>query len=394
MRTFNRQSLGRATRGLIALGLTAVAVTLATGSAGATTVTPTPVIGSGSDVMFHVSSALDLLYNESPGCTTIAPSGTQPLDQSCIPQAGDITTENANHDLISEEFPIGGSAGVNQLCQKGLAGVAKIDYARQTSAPSATVCTGLRYVAYARDGLSWEAFPGVTGSATAGMHNTSGLCAGSTGLCLTQTQLTGIFVNCTITNWSQVGGANTAIKVYSILPQYGTRKAWDLFVGGSSSTCPGVKLISQTNNAEIAAADLKSAIVPVSVGSWTERYKAKPGGSALGAIDKVAPSLTTIANGTFPFGRFLYNVYCAGDPAHSNQCGTATPSSTATTRYVGENGWICKQGATAHAKDPITGVNYRTEIANTITKYGFSPLPSGATGGGTTLTNFCRLFTT
>jgi hypothetical protein len=61
---------------------------------------------------------------------------------------------------------------------------------------------------------------------------------------------------------------------------------------------------------------------------------------------------------------------------------------------VGENGWLCKQGSTAHAKDPTTGVGYRTEITNTIKKFGFSPLPSGATGGGTVLTNFCRLFTT
>ncbi|MDX6547699.1 MAG: superfamily domain [Gaiellales bacterium] len=58
-------------------------------------------------------------------------------------------------------------------------------------------------------------------AANASMHNTSGSCSGSTGFCLTQTQLQGIFVNCTITNWNQVGGANAAIKIYSILPQYG-----------------------------------------------------------------------------------------------------------------------------------------------------------------------------
>ena len=40
--------------------------------------------------------------------------------------------------------------------------------------------------------------------------------------------------------------------------------------------------------------------------------------------------------------------------------------------------------------DPITGVNYRTEIANTIRDYGFAPLPVGPQGGGSTLTNYCR----
>jgi ABC-type phosphate transport system substrate-binding protein len=347
-------------------------------SAGATT--PTLVVGSGSDVAYHVMGALDLLYNQSPGCTIIAPSGTQPLDQSCIPQTGDITTEDTNHDVITENAPIGGSAGVSQLCSQGLTGVANINFARQTSAPSSSVCTGLKYVAYARDGVTWEHFPGVTGSKSANVTN------------LTQAQLQGIFVTCTITNWSQVGGTSGAIKVYTILPQFGTRKAWDTFLGGSSSSCPGVKQIDQTNNSQIAAADLPNAIVPVSVGSWNERYKAKPGGSAIGSVDGVAPTSANIQSGTFPFSRFLYNVYCAGDPTKSNKCGTASPANAATTRYVGENGWICTAGH--HTNNPITGLGYRTMISKTITTFGFAALPKGATGGGTTLVDYCRLFTT
>jgi phosphate transport system substrate-binding protein len=370
-----------------AVSATAVSVAAAT--------TPTVVVGSGSDVMYHVNTALDTLYNQSPGCNVIAPSGTQPLDQSCVadPANPDVTTENRNHDVVTENYPIGGGAGVSQICSHGLAGVANVDYARQTSPYSASNCTGLHFVAFARDAVTWEAFPGVTGSAVASMHNTSGACNGVSGLCLTTAQLQGIFVNCTITNWSQVGGANQAIKIYTILPQYGTRKFWDTSLGGSTSSCPGVKLIHQTNNAEIAAADLKAAIVPVSVGSWIERYKAKPAGAALGAVDGVAPNQTTELSGTFPFGRFLYNVFCAGDPVNGNKCGGASPASAATVAYVGENGWLCKQGTNVHTKDPTTGVAYHTEIQNTIKKYGFAPLPSGATGGGTTLTNWCRLTT-
>ena len=66
-----------------------------------------------------------------------------------------------------------------------------------------------------------------------------------------------------------------------------------------------------------------------------------------------------------------------------------------TQRYVGEGGWICKAGAGVHVKDPTRGVAYRTEIANTIKKYGFAapPLMGRPTGGGTTLTNYCRLTT-
>jgi ABC-type phosphate transport system substrate-binding protein len=247
-------------------------------------------------------------------------------------------------------------------------------------------------VAFARDALSWQAFPDVAGSATATMNNQVGSCAGSDGFCLTAAQLQGIFVNCTITNWNQVGGANAPISVYTIYAQYGTRKAWDGFIGGSSSTCPtgvGSKLVDQTNNAQIAPADLATAIVPVSVGSWTERYSVRTGGARLGAVDGVRPTIANIRNLSFPYSRSLYNVFCAGDPGNANKCGTANAAPQAVRRYIGENGWLCR--ATSHARDPITGVPYRTEIASTITRQGFAPLPLGATGGGTTFNNFCRL---
>ncbi len=366
-----------------------VACSLAvTQSAGAATITPAAVLGSGSDVAYPVMDALDTLYNQSPGCTIIAPTGTQPLDFSCIPQSTDITTEDYAHDRISEAYPIGGSAGITQLCEQGLSGVANINFVRQTSAPSSSVCTGLHYVAYGRDGITWEAFSKISGSGTATFSNSSGACAGSTGLCLTQAQLQGIYVNCTITNWSQVGGNNVPIVRYTILPQFGTRKAFDTFLGGSSTSCPGTIQIDQTDNAEVAAANQKGAIVPVSVGSWNERYaKSKKNKTVLGQVDGVAPTVANLQNGTFPFGRFLYNVYCA-----ASTCGTGSKATTATVNYIGEGGWICQ--ATAHANDPVTGVNYRTEINNTILAEGFAPLPLGPVGGGSTLTDYCRLFTT
>jgi ABC-type phosphate transport system substrate-binding protein len=379
-------------RVLFAAGVVAVPVLVAGQTAGAATnataVTPSVVLGSGSDVAYPVMLALDQLYNASPGCTVIAPTGTQPLNNECIPQSTDIKTENYDHDRISETYPIGGSSGITQLCEQGLTGVATTNFVRQTSAPSSTVCTGLDYVAYARDGITWEAFPKATGAGTKTFKNTSGACAGSTGLCLTQAQLQGIYVNCTITNWNQVGGGNVPIVRYSILPQYGTRKAFDTFLGGSSTSCAGTKLIDQTDNAEVAAADVPGAIVPVSVGSWNERYGKSTAvtAGALGEIDGVAPSVANLQNGTFPFGRFLYNVYC-----NATTCGTAKKASTATSKYLGPGGWICK--ATAHAVDPVTGVNYRTEINNTILAEGFAPLPSGPVGGGSTLTDYCRLFT-
>jgi len=372
---------------LVALVVGFAVPSLAGGPAFATTY-PSTVLGSGSDVMFHLNSAEDLLYNESPGCTTIIPSGTQPLDFQCIPQTGDVTTENYAHDRVSEAYPIGGTAGVNQICQHGLAGVANIDYARQTSAPNPAPCTGLHYVAFARDAITWEGFPKSTKSPIHSMKNLSGTCKGSTGFCLTQAQLQGIYVTCSITNWDQVGGANHKIVLYTILPQFGTRKAFDLFLGGSSSSCPGVKLVDQTDNTAIAAADKPYAIVPVSVGSWNERYSASPGASKLGQVDGVTANPTNITNGTFPYTRFLYNVFCAS----ASGCGKAPQASQATVNYVGEEGWLCK--ASTHAVDPVTGVSYRTEIANLVSKYGFVPLPKGVIGGGDLNSDYCRLTTT
>ena len=46
----------------------------------------------------------------------------------------------------------------------------------------------------------------------------------------------------------------------------------------------------------------------------------------LGNIDNVVPSNKNIAGGSFPFSRFIYNVYCKGDPANGNKCGTANPA--------------------------------------------------------------------
>jgi hypothetical protein len=74
-------------------------------------------------------------------------------------------------------------------------------------------------------------------------------------------------------------------------------------------------------------------------------------------------------------------------------CATGKQSSTATTNYVGEEGWICKTTAN-HAINPVTGNNYRTDIAQAIGAAGFVPVLFGAIGGGNPNSDFCRLTTT
>jgi hypothetical protein len=368
--------------------------------ASAVTATPTRIVGTGSDVAWRVMSALDKLYNLSPGCNLLAtPPTVQPLDESCqpdFPGAVTPTTENVHHDIVGEDAPIGGTAGVNQLCQQGTAGVGAADFARQTNAPSTSTCTGTSFVAYARDALDFEVWPKVAGSGTGtGFHNTSGTCAGSlvNQICLTQAQLQGIFVNCSITNWNQVGGTKSVpIVPYVPLPAFGTRSKWDTFLLGSTSTCitnPSHITPAETDNSfPKADATLKGAIMAVSYGSWKTRYgtKALSDGSVLGLVDKIAPTTATIQNLSFPFGRYIYNVICTA-------CTSGHQANAATVAYVGPDGWICK--STAHTTVPFSNpaVNYRAAIANAITAAGFVNLPKAVEGSGDTNQGYCQLFT-
>jgi ABC-type phosphate transport system substrate-binding protein len=354
---------------------------------------PAQVLGSGSDAAYHMDVALGALYNGSPGCRVIANQGeSQPLDFSCLSDdSSTIHTENYTHDQVSYAYPIGGGAGVKQLCQQGLQGVAHMDFAVQTSAPDGSVCTGTHYVAFARDGISWEAFPGVDGGATKNMNNKNGTCNKAGGYCLSQADLQGIFTTCTITNWSQVGGANAPIAVYTLTSAYGTRKAWDNFLGGDSSHCipanqQATHIIPQTTDAPIFAnGDEANAIFYWSYGSYQSNVAPSKDGSKLGLIDGVAINPKTIGDGSFPFGRFVYNVYC------TSACSSGA-SSQAAVDYVGESGWICKV-AGDHSNDPISGTNFQKLIAKAISSNFFVPLKLGPIGGGVPGKDYCRLFT-
>jgi ABC-type phosphate transport system substrate-binding protein len=353
------------------------------------------VLGSGSDTTQFMMNAIDSLYLFSPGCSSIPTQGqTAWLDFSCESPdpPNTITTENYTHDQVHEAYFLGSSNGIKQLCSQGQQGVAHIDFARSSRGPNNGDCTGLKFVAYARDGISWEAFNLGKGSGLKGFNNQSGTCAGSGGatqFCLTQSQLNGIFVACTLTNWSQVGGNSAKFAIYTPQAGSGTRSTWDGFVGGDSSHCipadqQSTHVVPENDNTAIFNnGDQKKAIFPFSFGVWTQRVHGQHK-AILGAIDNVPVNANTIADGSFPFGRFLYNVYCTAS------CASGASEAQAV-NYVGEEGWICKVAAD-HANDPATGVNYQTEIANAITASGFVPVPLGVIGGGDTNQDYCRLF--
>lgn len=383
----------RTIRHLVALTAALVAFAMiGAGPASAVGETPSTIVGVGSDAMYRHGQQLDQLYNSTPGCNIIAtPGTTQLFDYECLADSADtVTSENYTHDEAYSSYPLGGGSGVKQICQQGLANVRDADFARQTKAPSATDCTGTNFVAYGRDALTWEAFPGLTGSPAAKLNNSAGACDG--GFCLTIDQLKGIFLTCTIDTWDDLGVASTAdIAVYTAIPGAGTRTAWDAFLGGDSSTCipAGEKTTHQTvetfNPGILANGDAKRAISLASFGTWNGKIKPYPDGSKLGKVDNVAPTKKTLVNGSFPFGRFIYNVYCTA------ACTNGGAASQATLDYVGEDGWLCKD-STEHSVEPFSGKNYRALIAQTITQGGFVPLPLGSTGGGAAGQSYCRLF--
>lgn len=197
--------------------------------------------GTGSDTTFAMMNDLGVAYQETPGCTPNTPTmpnvpATTEGDCAATQPGGVITTENYDHETHFGWFPTGSGNGIRQLCKQTLpkpANVPPVNYSRSSAGSAATnpsncqpasgVTLRMKFVAYAKDGITWVNWAGGGGS---GLTN------------LTKTQLINIFINCSVTNWNQVGGPNAPITVYTAQNGSGTRNSWDLFLTGSSSVAP------------------------------------------------------------------------------------------------------------------------------------------------------------
>jgi ABC-type phosphate transport system substrate-binding protein len=400
----------------ILLGILTVALVVGSGSAmGATQTTSQQVVGSGSDTTYFMMTALGDLYNQAPGCNALF--SPQPLDGSC-PNSGSENKANFLnyfHDFSVERFPVGSSGGVNQLCKHGLAGVAKVDFARSSRVPLGAAaggsdCAGLRFVGYARDGITWECFPGSANPC----HS---LVAGANSL--TQAQLKSIYVQCTVNDWSAVGGSAGAMDIYVPQANSGTGISWAAYLGVSLAsgqaldTCipaahkaptvqpgqPGSWVGPEnTNSLIVANGDQAHAIFPFSVGVYHFTFGSGftgSDGSSLGKINGVQATAANILSGSFPASRFVFNVYCKGTGSPL-KCGNNVVSSAWTTKFVAEGGFICKNESKFNNTsaqpilDPVTHQKYRGapdgsgnptgEIPNTISQFGFVPLKKQGTG--------------
>ena len=409
----------------IVAGVAAAAVVLTAGSSMAATQTASTLItGSGSDTTYYMMTGLGDLYNQAPGCNPLATS--QPLDGSC-PNSGSENQANFLnyfHDYTVEKFPIGSSGGINQLCKKGQVGVVAPSFARssrvpQNAAAGGSDCAGLRFVGYAKDAITWECFPGGGSNPCAGVSS------------ITQADLKNIFVNCSVTDWSAVGGSSGGIDVYVPQAKSGTGISWAGYLGVTLSasqaldTCipaahkspavapgqPGSWVSPENTNALIHTnGDEANAIFPFSVGVYHFTYGANnftgSDGSSLGKINGVQATDPNILSGLFPASRFLFNVYCKGvSTAGVLKCGGSSPALAQTTKFMGTVGFLCKNESkfkdtgSNPILDPITGQPYRSapdgsgnpqgEIPNTISQFGFVPLKKQGT---TSTATYCTTF--
>jgi len=373
------------------------------------------IIGSGSQTAYAVVQQLDDLFNGSPGCTLVAKSGsTQPLNFSCLTSPTDLSggyTENPYNNVAIEEPPLGGKNGLLQLENQSSGGSTKstayIDYATGPRLPTATDPSGLNFVSYAKDALTWFHFTQVNGVRTPSASIPS----------LTPTQLADIWDG-TYTKWDQILNPKTGKPYYSgsaLIDPYapnsgsGLLTLWNSDLGGSTYNSQTYILdtgrlgkshiIEQNEDASIIAnKDEADAIFLFSYGRFEQTCKTVCGGTtvpgkgtstaALGDINGVAPSDTNILDGAWPFPIWLTNIYSDG---HN----PAIPAATqATLNLVSEYGFICKANLNSKGIpiiDVDTGLAFHTkqttatglpggEIASIIEAEGFVPLPFGDEG--------------
>jgi hypothetical protein len=385
--------------GLIAGGVAIVSMVslVLGGSAGAQTTTPANniIIGSGSTTAYPLMVTLDDLFNQAPGCNLIAASGTQPLDFSCPSGNTGLSApygENPTNDVALEEPALGGKYGLSQLEDQGSASAkaAPIDFATGVRTPLATDPTGLNFVEYGRDAVSWFHWTEVNGTYTPSQKITS----------LSNAQLADIW-NGTYTNWDQIkGGTNAPIDVYVTNSGSGLLSLWEqylyngtynpqTYVESKGSVYASTHIIEQNEDASIIAnGDEADAIFFFSNGRYHLTCKHVCGGTAvpgsgpthvkLGEINDVPLTTANILSGAWPDPIHLMNIY-------SNGTNPNIPlASQATLNFISEQGFLCKPNIDPSTGDPTidpnSGLSYHSEIDNLITAAGDVALPLGPEG--------------
>lgn len=393
---------------------------------------------TGSPATFELMNDLAKAYMMSDGClmvdVTFPVAPTDPAHNRCkdpSQQAGQVNTENYDHDVLASYYPADKS-GLRQLCAQRTSPprdprIPYIDLVHTMSRPATgvspadgfrcTVETGgqagvvLRFIAFARDGMTWVRWPG--GARPEVMS-------------LRQYELHDIFVTCFLTHWNQVQAtyngefypapAGEAIRIFTATPRSDERAMWDAFVGGASDSCiPNVykdgdlgdgERITAANDARAVeeaindpnAANEGNSIFYFSVARHTAGPAALKGSSVLGSADisststitPVAPTEANIASGLFPFSRYVYMVLRNSGPSPVASSATRRFTNASNSTNDQTQGWLCKPES-AHSEPPgtpgpgvenlLAAVDYGAVPVSIIRQNGFVPLPDDPTTG-------------
>jgi hypothetical protein len=371
----------------------------------------------GSAITFGLDQKLSNIYGGSEGCwkNVTNPDFRQWITCAPTQPPGIIGTENYDHDgLVQWDAQSWSWArGIRVLCNQNgvftdgrrVADVVPTEIVRtgnnglSDSSDDPPTCPGLVLKAYAKDAIVPVNWRGQPGSPAVNVNN------------LTIAQLQGIFVNCTITNWNQLGSPISApIVVWGVFTESDIYKPFlNSLTATSANNCvtpgdpdgagPLISRIVQENDARqilsanaVTPGEAGRSIWFMSFGPW-QSDAARRGGSSTTRINGVSPSGTTIRNGTYPTNRFLYMVTRPGFPVAGPSAvapnGTVfdtnehNKAKAAATDFVS---WVCAN-STAHTS--VLNRDYGAEIADAVTSEGFYRNPDNSGG-----TDTCQTTTT
>lgn len=390
------------------------------------------VRAAGSDTLYFMDQQLSDLYNGTPGCALNAAKdagGNVPNIETCTSNPAPMT-ENYDHDEVTQAYPTGSGNGIKGICGQAETDHGPYDFARSSRDRLSGDCQGgaipTTFRSFAKDGIVPIVFPntnsfvslppaaGCKSTDTAG--NCTGLSLADPTVGLSQKNLVDIFCTGNLSDWGQIVNASDPnsfhngtyggtdgrkIVPFGVQPASGTLISFAKYLNGGSS-CNNVDQGTGTlpqptpahtvfeNNASqitsVANSDngcAPSQTAPTCSAAATEesqsvyfesfgRVISSPfttgDGAATSAVNSsgktVPATLGNIGLSKYPITRLLYHVfipqsYTGGSvPAVSNQ---------------GLNflDWVCNTGSGSHVLDPETGLNYDTEIGNTVNNFGF-----------------------
>ncbi|MHB8670270.1 MAG: type 2 periplasmic-binding domain-containing protein [Acidimicrobiales bacterium] len=308
--------------------------------------------GSGSDTTYTVDQLISDLYGGSPGCNLDQSStdGTPFANfRGCSPVPGSqnntVQSENYDHDVIAQDYPVGSSKGISLLCTQIQPNRPQVDYARASRDAQPSDCAGLSFNGFAKDGVSVEVFrntavsaaPGaLQGSPAAGCDvgeapksiGGSG-CTGTPVSDLTTQNIRDLWVNCSLRDWRQLTKPNTfvlptnydptapnsePIIVWTAQDGSGTRNTFEQFLGGgpTAPSTPCIFNATETSNANypnvLSNIIFENNALPIAARTKIQLANAAPvvPGPAVGGSGSVLPD-RVVSESIFFFSHGLFS---------------------------------------------------------------------------------------